>query len=129
MCSTQQISNLEGKQRTERERLCPEVLSWRGRQLRKMAGAKLAGVAEAGGGCLRRSRKLARGRGPDTPEQDLDLGLLMETMAPTAASRQGVRTLKCQGDSGGTPGRDGRLCNTSREHSTEEQGTSDAPAV
>lgn len=55
-----------------------------------MAGAKLAGVAEARVGCLRMSRKLARGHGHDIPEQDSDLGLIMEAMAPTAASGQGV---------------------------------------
>lgn len=69
------------------------------------------------------------GHGHDLPEQDLDLGLIMEAMAPTVASGQGVRTLRWQVTVGGTPGRDGRLCNTSREHSTEEQGTSDLPAV
>lgn len=47
-------------------------------------------MAEAREGSLRRCRELARGHGPDIPEQDLDEGLLMEAMAPTAASGPGV---------------------------------------
>lgn len=70
--------SVEGREKGFVQRFCLGGKAAQG----EMARAKLAGVDKARVGCLRRSRKLARGRGHAIPEQDLDLGLIMQATAP-----------------------------------------------
>lgn len=90
-----------------RERLRAEVLRRR--------GGRSGSTAQASLRVWLRPERGVGGAGSWPGDMDLGLGPVMEAMASTVASGQGGRVTV-----GGTPGRDGRLCNTSRESSTEE---------